>query len=247
MKRLGVLIIFLLTTVRLLAQTQYDYYEGRDAYGGVDTAITGIKIIGIIVLVVVVILAIAAIYGYFAGWFKNEQKTHDDSTLIIQSPKLKHNNDKEPPTNEIEESCVPEKVHSEIITIDGSIIEGNLTQKDGSKRNEWYWYNILSIKHNLNDEIIHEIGTPISRKGSSWYLADYLDENDLLLDTVRPAKMHMELEITTSFSPDKLQLMVIDGFNNLYDWQIWFYEGVARRQEVVDEKRVKEVLSAYNK
>ena len=74
---------------------------------------------------------------------KNEQKTHDDSTLIIQSPKLKHNNDKEPPTNEIEESCVPEKVHSEIITIDGSIIEGNLTQKDGSKRNEWYWYNIL--------------------------------------------------------------------------------------------------------
>jgi hypothetical protein len=50
-----------------LAQTQYDYYEGRDAYGGVDTAITGIKIVGIIVLVVVVILAIAAIYGYFAG------------------------------------------------------------------------------------------------------------------------------------------------------------------------------------
>ena len=67
MKRFCVLIIFLLTTVRLLAQTQYDYYEGRDAYGGVDTDITGIKIVGIIVLVVVVILAIAAIYGYFAG------------------------------------------------------------------------------------------------------------------------------------------------------------------------------------
>ena len=85
MKRFCVLIIFLLTTVRLLAQTQYDYYEGRDAYGGVDTAITGKKIVGIIVLVVVVILAIAAKYGYFAGWFNHEDTTSSQGESIVKN------------------------------------------------------------------------------------------------------------------------------------------------------------------
>ena len=63
MKRLGVLIIFLLTTVRLLAQTQYDYYEGRDAYGGVDTAINGLKVFGIIVLVVIAVVIVGGIWA----------------------------------------------------------------------------------------------------------------------------------------------------------------------------------------
>lgn len=242
MKRLVIIIVFLLSTVQLLAQTQYDYYEGNDAYGGIDTAITGFKVIGIIVLIIAAILVIAAVYGLFAGWFKKEDDIQTDVQPTILSQKTNLDFEKESRTNNVRESNVPIEKHSEIITIEGNIIEGNLTQKDGSKKNEWYWYDIVSIKHNLTNDITHKIGMPVIRKGSSWYLADHLDKSDLLYNTLRPTTFHLELKVCAFFDPAKLQLMRIDGFNNLYDWTIWYYDGEAQRQDVVDEKRVIEVL-----
>lgn len=244
MKKKFLLVILLLVLhVIAFAQTQYDYYEGKDAYGGVDTAITGIKIFGIIVLALVVVLVIAAIYGYFAGWFKKEKKplefAHPDKTT--QKPNLNSTKDISPNVDENKHSL--KEKHSEIITIVGNVIEGNLTQKDGSKRNEWYWYDISSIKHNLKNDITRVLGCPISCEGSSWYLADHLDENDLLTDTMRPYTAHMELRITEAFDPSKLHLAKITGFDKLYDGTIIYYNGEAQMQRVIEEKDAVALLS----
>lgn len=120
MKRLGVLIIFLLTTVQLFAQTQYDYYEGRDAYGGVDTAITGFKIIGIIVLIVFVIFIIAAIYGFFAGWFKKEENTNNG----VQKRNIGNTT-----VNNIQDEkqrvVIPQEEKADVKQINKNLIQGN--------------------------------------------------------------------------------------------------------------------------
>jgi len=57
----------------MLAQSQYDYYEGSNSYGGINTAITGFKIFGIIILIIVVILVVGTIYGFLLVGLKKRK------------------------------------------------------------------------------------------------------------------------------------------------------------------------------
>lgn len=88
MKRLFTLVIFLLTTLRLLAQTQYDYYEGRDVYGGVDTAISGLKILGIIILAILAIVIVGIIWAKTMDLFKPSKEKELSDHPVRGSGKL---------------------------------------------------------------------------------------------------------------------------------------------------------------
>ncbi len=206
MRRLIILISFLLTAVQLFAQTQYDYYEGKDAYGGVDTAITGLKIIGIIVLAVVVILAIAAIYGYFAGWFS-------------------HNDNRDIPTNT---NHIPKKdsksvndIYSkllDVVIVTGKTIEAFYTCTDGSKIKSKYWYEIESIKYNYNLDVKESsVDTHISL---CEYHGNSIEECDVILDSVARVTIKYWIVKQDNFEPGYLHFREIRPCKvRLYDFK----------------------------
>lgn len=228
MKRFCVLIIFLLTTVRLLAQTQYDYYEGRDAYGGVDTAITGIKIVGIIVLVVVVILAIAAIYGYFAGWLNHEDTTSSQGESIVTNSNESIN------AIQIGNNGLPKPQKPvDKVTVYGKSIDAYYTCTDGSKYKGTYWYKLESIKYH-GIEIMDKIGTPHNIPLS--YIEHFgteIKEEDVLFDSIKSTNKEYWLyfEGNDDFEPNLLKLRGVRG-TKLIDMFRIHYDGFVYSQQL---------------
>lgn len=179
-KKCLLVILFLVLHVMAFAQTQYDYYEGKDAYGGVDTAITGIKIIGIIVLVIVIILAIAAIYGYFAGWFKHEDTPRSQGENIVANSNESKN------TIQIGNNGFPKPGKPvDKVTIYGKSIEAYYTCTDGSKYKSTYWYKIESVKYH-EIEIIDRMGIPHNLPLSYIeHCGMEIKEEDILFDSIK--------------------------------------------------------------
>lgn len=60
MKKLAIIISSFLYKVNVFSQTQYDYYEPEEVFGGIDSTIKGIIIIAIIVIIAIVVFFIAA-------------------------------------------------------------------------------------------------------------------------------------------------------------------------------------------
>ena len=195
------------------AQTQYDYYEGENVYGGVDTAITGMKIIGIIVLVVVVILAIAAIYGYFAGWFG-----HSDNCEMPTNTTLS------PKTGSKSVDDIYSKL-LDVVIVTGKTIEAYYTCNDGSKNKSTYWYEIESIKYNDNIDVKESsVDTHISL---CEYNGNSIEESDVILESITRVTIKYWIVKQDDFEPGYLHFRELRPCKvRLYDLKKLDYDGM---------------------
>lgn len=230
MKRFCVLIIFLLTTVRLLAQTQYDYYEGRDAYGGVDAAISGLKILGIIVLVIVAIVIVGGIWAKTMDLFKPPKETepHNKPTTAVDMPQIIPSK-----KQAIAEEREPER--DVVITIAGKTIEVDVTLNDGSKKPELFWYEINGIYYDFTKEITFDRGDDIVNPAGSAHGECCVRKEDVKNETITIYKCYNSLKIRGEFNPRKLHFVRIDGLG-IYDKSIFYYDGEVQRQKMISEK-----------
>lgn len=211
-KRIIVFIASLLIEMKAFAQTQYDYYEDKDVYGGVDTAIGGLKIFGIVVLIIVVILVLCAIYGFFAGWFKVDKKEKQINTSENKDKNIEHAIQSQFGKNGLP---LPKKPY-DAITIVGKSIDAFYTCIDGSKHKETFWYNIRSIKYHgyeIKDSIGHLHNIPIE------YVLHHglkIDSEDIINNSEKDLEQQYWLyfEGDVEFEPEKLHLRkIIDGFD----------------------------------
>ena len=216
------------------AQTQYDYYEGRNTYGGLNTAINGLAIIFIIILAILVLCVIAKIYVTIHDFF-NDSQTNDNSNdnksgnnsiqLTTQIKKKNEDNLKDE-----EQFNIQIDYHYEIITIEGNRIYGEYFLKDGTKSSDSFYYGISRIIHNLESDITDKIGLPVQKRCGSCYKGDHINYEDLEFETLLPEKNIIMLFIAGEFVPSKLQLMKIEEIDNLYSDFAIFYDGEAQKQ-----------------
>lgn len=82
MKRFILLLISFLTSIQLVAQSQYDYYGDENVWGGVDSAIKGLKTFGIIILVIVAIIVVGIIGAYTMDLFFPPKKNSLKSKIF---------------------------------------------------------------------------------------------------------------------------------------------------------------------
>lgn len=236
-KRLLLLVVTTFMSLLSLAQTQYDYYEGKDAYGGVDTAIKGLKIFGIILLVIAVIVIVGGLWAKIMD-FINPPKNNPSQNKPIQTTiKLQ----KEPKTNELENKPI-EKEREVVITIIGKYIEVDVTKEDGSKTKEWFWYKIKSIILNLSQDITHEIGEDVVKPISHLvYKGCTISNDDIKIQTIEDYKYSNQLTIHGFFDPNKLQLVRVEGFD-LYDTFMYYYDGDCLKQLLISEKEADTIV-----
>lgn len=240
MKRLIVLAVFLLTAVQLLAQTQYDYYEGKDAYGGVDTAISGLKILGIIVLAIVAIVIVGGLWAKTMDLFKSPKENE-----LSNNPVGSTGNLQDAPQN-MEGYAEPvEPTKDVVITIEGKTVVADVTMEDGSKKMEWFWYEIGTITYNLKQNITYNIGDEIVKPAGSTYKGLYVNKEDVKIQTIEKYKQHNQLRIRGSFNPKKLQMLRIEGLG-LYDKIVYYYDGEGVMQSIIPEKDAETIASCNN-
>lgn len=234
-----------LLSLSSFAQTQYDYYEGRNAYGGLNNAINGLAIILITIIAFIVLIVIAKIYGTIKDFFNdnptnntyNQNKTENiGNQFTVQIKK-----EVEDVSDKNEELIKPIEYHHVVITIEGNSIVGNLTEKDGNKSTWWYYYGITRITYNLDIDITYKIGSPIYRKGSC-APESHINYEDLEFDTLQPVKRILRLFIAGEFEPSKLQLMRIEEVDNLYDDFIIFYDGEGLKQIQITHDEALEII-----
>ena len=228
------------------AQTQYDYYEGRNAYGGLNNAINGLTIIILLIIAFFALIVIAKIYVSIKIFFngsptnntsiQNESVNTDNQSTFQIEKEAVDDSDKE------EELIKPIEYHYVVITIEGNSIFGNLTEKDGKKSGWWYYYGITRITYNLDIDITYKIGLPIIRKGSC-VPDSHINYEDLEFDTLKPVKRVLRLFIAGEFEPSKLQLMKIEEVDNLYDDFIIFYDGEGLKQLEIKHDEALEIIS----
>ena len=230
MKRLGVLIIFLLTTVQLLAQTQYDYYEGRDAYGGVDTAISGLKILGIIILAILAIVIVGIIWAKTMDLFKTSPKMSQRDTDKLQGS----SKNMEDVVGQVE------PIKDVVITISGIIVNADVTMEDGTKKMEFFWYEIGTVTYNLGQDITHCIGDEIVKPAGSVYKGLYVKKEDVNRESMSRFKCDNHLRVRGKFTPQKLRFIRIEGLG-IYDRWVYYYDGEAQMQGIISEKEAKEM------
>lgn len=238
MKRLGVLIIFLLTTVQLFAQTQYDYYEGRDAYGGVDTAINGLKVFGIIVLVVIAVVIVGGIWAKTMDFFKQPKDSPPQHDFPHKDTKTKEQH-----LRAINKAVSEAPEHYVVITIEGKIVEADVTRTDGTREREWFWCEIDSIMVNLKYNVTLTIGNDIVKPAGSTYRGMCVEKDDIRYQTIENFKKHNQLKIRGTFNPKKLQLLRVDGYN-LYDEFVYYYDGKAVKQSIITDKEAETIANA---
>lgn len=225
-KRFLLSVASLFMTLWSFAQTQYDYYEGKDAYGGVDTAIRGLKFFGIIILVVAVIVIVGGLWAKFMD-FINPPKQSPSQNKPSQNA-VKPNNDSKPVESE---KTIIEPEREVIITIDGKIVEAYVTLLDGSKtkRTETFWYEINSITYNLTQDITYLRGDDEVQPAGSVYKGSHINREDVMLDTIEEYHRNNLLIIRGKFDPKKLQMIRIDGFE-FYDSWVYVYDGESQMQ-----------------
>ncbi|MCR5193025.1 MAG: hypothetical protein K6D59_06945 [Bacteroidales bacterium] len=237
MKRLIILISFLLTAVQLFAQTQYDYYEGKDAYGGVDTAISGLKIIGIIVLVIAAIVIVGGLWAKTMDLFKSPKENETSNNPVGSTGKLQ-----DTPQNTEDDAEPVESPKDVVITIEGKIIDADVTMKDGSKKMERFWYEIDTVLYNLNNDITYYRGDDIVKPAGSTQGGRLVNKEDVKIETKVIFKCNNHLRIRGEFIPAKLQFIRIDGLG-LYDRWVYYYDGEAQMQSIISDKEAKQMAT----
>jgi hypothetical protein len=238
MKRLFVLVFFLLTTLQLLAQTQYDYYDDKNVYGGVDSAIGGLTILGIIILVIVAIVIIGGMWAKTMDFFKPPQKNKPLNTqekTVVNS--LKSSEKKE------DISRPKEQMRTVVITIAGKIIEAEVTMNDNSKKTEWFWYEINNVYYDFTENITFSKGDDIVKPAGSVQGGKQVNREDVRIETKTIFKCYNSLRINGKFDPRKLQFVRIDGLG-IYDRWVYYYDGEAHMQSIISEKEAVEIASA---
>lgn len=238
MKRLGILVIFMLTTIQLLAQTQYDYYEGEDAYGGVDTAISGLKILGIIILVILVIVIVGIIWAKTMDVFKSSKEKEP-----MDKPLGADDKTQDTTQNMEDDAKLVEPIRDIVITIDGKTVEADVTMEDGSKKMEWFWYEIGTITYNFIQDITHSTGDDIVKPAGSVWRGLCVKKEDVNLQTIEKFKKHNELRIRGEFNPKKLQMLRVEGLG-LYDTFMYYYDGEGVKQSIIPDKEAEVIANS---
>lgn len=236
-KRIILFVVTFFMSLWSFAQTQYDYYEGKDAYGGVDTAIKGLKIFGIVILVIAVIVIVGGLWAKVMDFINppknNPSQNKPTQTTIKPQKEIK--------TNELENKPI-EKKREVVITIIGKYIEVDVTKEDGSKTKEWFWIKIKSIILNLSQDITHEIGEDVIKPISHLvYKGRTINNDDIKSQTIKDYKYSNQLTIQGIFDPNKLQLVRVEGFN-LYDTFMYYYDGDCLKQYVISEKEADTIV-----
>ena len=234
-------------TISSYAQTQYDYYEGGNEYGGLNNAINGLKIIIIILLAFIVLFVIAKIYLTIHDIFHNSQT---NNTSYEKNPGNKSNLPASQIEKENKESSNNEEqinnhidYHHEVITIEGNTLYGDYYRKNGKKSSCLFYYGITRIIHNLESDITNKIGLPIIQKCGCCYDGDHINYEDLNFETLQPVKKNLRLFIAGEFDPSKLQLMKIEGIDNLYDEFVIIYDGEGQKQIDISHDEALEIIS----
>lgn len=238
MKRLALLTIFLLTTVQLLAQTQYDYYEGENSYGGVDNAISGLKILGIIILVILAIVIVGIIWAKTMDLFKPPKEKEPSKHPVKDFGKFQ-----DAPQNMEDVAVSDEPIKDVVITIEGKTVDADVTLEDGSKKMQWFWYEIGTITYNLKQNITHSIGDDIVKPAGSVWKGSCVKKEDVNLQTIEEFKKHNELRIKGEFDPKKLQMLRIEGLG-LYDTFMYYYDGEGVKQGIITDKEAEIIANS---
>lgn len=226
-KRFLLSVTSLFMTLWSFAQTQYDYYEGKDAYGGVDTAIRGLKFFGIIILVVAIIVIVGGLWAKFMD-FINPPKQSPSQNKPSQNAVRQNNT---PKTVESEQTIIEPK-RKVIITIDGTIIEAHVTLRNApiAKTTETFWCALNTIKYNLTQDITHLLGDDIVT--SSTYQGSHVKIEviikDVMPDTIKKYHCNTILNVRGKFDPKKLQFVCIAGWG-VYDTWGCVYDGKYQR------------------
>ena len=229
-KRVLLFVVSMFLALWSFAQTQYDYYEGKDAYGGVDTAIKGLKIIGIIILVVAIIVIVGGIWAKTMDFFNPPKKGQSQTKPIQDAIKQKN----ESSIDKMGNAPIAPK-QEVVITIEGKTIMADVTMIDGSKTTEWYWYEIDSIIYNLTQDITYIIGDEIVKPAGSTHRGSHINKEDVKLQTIESFKCSNLIRIHGAFDPKKLQLIRIDGLG-IYDRWVYYYDGEGQMQSIVSDK-----------
>ena len=237
MKRLYILMLFLFTTVQLLAQTQYDYYEGDETYGGVDTAISGLKIIGIIVLVIAAIVIVGGLWAKTMDLFKSPKENGPSNNLVGGTGKHQ-----DAPQNMEDVAEQIETIKDVVITIEGKTVEADVTMEDGSKKMEWFWYGIDSIIYNHSEDITYKQGNEIVKPAGSLQGGVCVKKEDVKRETQTSFRCNTRLKIRGEFDSKKLQFIRIDGLG-IYDKVVYYYDGEAQMQSIISDKEAFEIES----
>ncbi len=237
-KKCVLVILFMVLHIIALAQTQYDYYEGKDAYGGVDTAIDGLKIFGIIVLVAISVVIVGGIWAKTMDLFKHPKDTPPQQVFPHKDAKTKEQHPRA-----INKTVSEDPEHYVVITIEGKIVEADVTRTDGTKTREWFWCEIDSIMVNLKYNVTLTIGNDIVKPAGSTYRGICVEKDDIRYQTIENFKKHNQLKIRGTFNPKKLQLLRVDGYN-LYDEFMYYYDGEAVKQSIITDKEAETIANA---
>ena len=144
----------------------------------------------------------------------------------------------------MEDVAVPdEPIKDIVITIEGKTVEADVTLEDGSKKMEWFWYEIGTITYNLKQNITHSIGDDIVKPAGSVWKGLCVKKEDVDLQTIEEFKKNNELRIKGEFDPKKLQMLRIEGLG-LYDTFMYYYDGEGVKQGIIPDKEAEIIANS---
>ncbi len=204
-KRIILFVVTFFMSLWSFAQTQYDYYEGKDAYGGVDTAIRGLKIFGIIFLVIAIIVIVGVIWAKTMDFFKPHQDVQSKPSSVKKTIEASQKTTED----------IYRKLY-DVITITGKSIEVYVTRKDGKKFKEKFWYEIENIKYNQEQEIKNYIGYPmIGYPDDCFRGGDHIEDDDIIYGSIKQETINYWMEKQNGFDPFNVQLKKMMGMKNV--------------------------------
>lgn len=130
-----------------------------------------------------------------------------------------------------------------VITIEGKTVEADVTMEDGSKKMEWFWYDIGTITYNLRQDITHSLGDNIVKPAGSVWMGLCVKKGDVNLQTIEEFKKHNKLRIRGEFYPKKLQMLRIEGVG-LYDTFMYYYDGEGVKQNIIPDKEAEIIANS---
>ena len=238
MKRILVFIFLFLKTLCSFAQTQYDYYDGKNSYGGVDTAISGLKIFGVIILVVVGIIIIGVIWVKLMDFINPPKQSTQQNSPVQKANKLTL----ETKQNGVKKETVEQERYV-VLTFIGNTFDADVTMEDGSKETVRFWGNIDWITfYNQNRNFIFDIGNEIVKPAGSVPNGRCVKFEDIMMKTLKGYMCNYCLKIKGEFNPKKIQLIRVDGFG-FFDKQIYYYDGEAIMQKEISDEEAEAIIA----
>lgn len=98
-----------------------------------------------------------------------------------------------------------EPIKDVVITIEGKTVEANVTMEDGSKKMEWFWYEIDSIVYNHSMDITYNQGDEIIKPAGSLQGGVCVKREDVKRETQAKFICNNRLRIRGEFDSRKLQ------------------------------------------